>query len=61
MLFLDLDFVPLVEEMVDFLKGKIAKWSMPYAVLITDEIPLTATGKIKKITLRQQYKDCLSE
>ena len=49
------------EEMLEFLKGKIAKWWMPDAVFITDEMPLTATGKIKKITLRQQYKDCLSD
>jgi len=48
------------EEILDFLKGKIAKWWMPDAVFIVNEIPLTATGKIKKITLREQYKDCLS-
>lgn len=47
-------------EILGFLEGKIAKWWMPDAVFITDEMPLTATGKIKKITLRQQYKDCLS-
>ncbi|VAW05213.1 3-methylmercaptopropionyl-CoA ligase of DmdB2 type [hydrothermal vent metagenome] len=47
-------------EILDFLKGKIAKWWMPDAVFIVDEMPLTATGKIKKTTLREQYKDCLS-
>ncbi len=47
-------------EVLDFLKGKIAKWWMPDAVFIVDELPLTATGKIKKTTLREQYKDCLS-
>jgi len=53
------DQTPTPEEILDFLKGKIAKWWMPDAVFIVDEIPLTATGKIKKITLREQYKDCL--
>lgn len=48
------------EEVLDFLKGKIAKWWMPDAVFIVDELPLTATGKIKKTALRDQYKDCLS-
>ncbi len=47
-------------EILDFLKGKIAKWWMPDAVFIVDEMPLTATGKIKKTTLREKYKDCLS-
>ena len=48
------------DEILDFLKGKIAKWWMPDAVFIVDEMPLTATGKIKKIALRAQYKNCLS-
>ncbi len=47
-------------EILDFLKGKIAKWWMPDAAFIVDEIPLTATGKIKKITLREQYRDALA-
>lgn len=49
------------DEILDFLKGKIAKWWMPDRVFIVDEMPLTATGKIKKISLRAQYKDCLSD
>ncbi|NOZ66260.1 MAG: long-chain-fatty-acid--CoA ligase [Alphaproteobacteria bacterium] len=52
---------PTEAEILDFLKGKIAKWWMPNAVFIVDDMPLTATGKIKKITLRQKYKDCLKE
>ena len=49
------------DEILDFLKGKIAKWWMPDMVFIVDEMPLTATGKIKKIALREQYKDCLRD
>lgn len=52
---------PTPDEILDFLKGKIAKWWMPDVVFIVDEIPLTATGKIKKIALREQYKDCLRD
>ncbi|PHZ83594.1 long-chain fatty acid--CoA ligase [Paremcibacter congregatus] len=51
---------PTEAEIKAFLTGKIAKWWMPDAVFIVDEMPLTATGKIKKIALREQYKDCLS-
>ena len=38
-----------------FLEGKIAKWWMPDAVEYVDEIPHTATGKIQKTTLREQF------
>ena len=40
---------------LEFLQGKIAKWWMPDAVVYVDEIPHTATGKIQKATLRQQF------
>jgi fatty-acyl-CoA synthase len=45
------------EELLGFLQGKIAKWWMPDDVVIVDEIPHTATGKIQKITLRERFKD----
>ncbi len=38
-----------------YLDGKIAKWWMPDAIEFVDEIPHTATGKIQKVTLRQQF------
>jgi fatty-acyl-CoA synthase len=44
-------------EIVSFMKGKIANWWMPDDVIFVDEIPHTATGKIQKITLRQQFAD----
>ncbi len=40
---------------LDYMKGKIAKWWIPDDVVFVDEIPHTATGKIQKITLRQQF------
>ena len=37
--------------------GKIAKWWMPDDVVFVNEIPHTATGKILKTALRDQFKD----
>ena len=45
------------EEVLKSLEGKIAKWWMPDDVAFVDEIPHTATGKIQKVTLREQFKD----
>jgi 3-(methylthio)propionyl---CoA ligase len=39
------------------MQGKVAKWWMPDDVAFVEEIPHTATGKIQKLTLRQQFKD----
>jgi fatty-acyl-CoA synthase len=44
------------EDILGFMQGKIAKWWMPDDVAFVDEIPHTATGKIQKITLREQFK-----
>ena len=43
------------EEILAYLDGKIANWWMPDAVEFVDEIPHTATGKIQKMTLREQF------
>ena len=43
------------EDVLAYLEGKIAKWWMPEAVEFVDEIPHTATGKIQKMTLREQF------
>jgi fatty-acyl-CoA synthase len=45
------------EDILGFMQGKIAKWWMPDDVVFVDEIPHTATGKIQKLTLRQQFRD----
>ncbi len=44
-------------EMLAFLDGKVAKWWMPDDVVFVGEIPHTATGKIQKIVLREQFKN----
>ncbi len=48
---------PSKEAILAHLKGKIAKWWMPDDVAFVDEIPHTATGKILKTKLREQFKD----
>jgi fatty-acyl-CoA synthase len=45
------------QEIMDFMQGKVAKWWLPDDIVFVDEIPHTATGKIQKLTLRQQFKD----
>jgi fatty-acyl-CoA synthase len=45
------------EEMLQFFDGKIAKWQVPDDVVFVPEIPHTATGKMQKLKLREQFKD----
>ncbi len=48
---------PKASEILEFMEGKIAKWWMPDDVAFVDEIPHTATGKIQKMELRQQFSE----
>ncbi len=43
--------------LLGFFEGKIAKWWMPDDVVMVEAIPHTATGKIQKTALREQFKD----
>jgi acyl-CoA synthetase (AMP-forming)/AMP-acid ligase II len=45
------------DDLLRFYEGKIAKWWMPDDVVFVNELPHTATGKLSKLTLRQQFKD----
>jgi acyl-CoA synthetase (AMP-forming)/AMP-acid ligase II len=38
-------------------EGKVADWWLPDDVVFVEEMPLTATGKIKKLELRRQFAD----
>jgi fatty-acyl-CoA synthase len=48
---------PSKDELLGYMNGKIAKWWMPDDVVLVREIPHTATGKILKTALRDQFKD----
>ena len=45
------------DEMLAFFDGKIAKWWKPDDVAFVSDIPHTATGKIQKTALREQFKN----
>ena len=45
------------DEMLAFYEGRIAKWQVPDDVVFVDEIPHTATGKIQKLKLREQFAE----
>ena len=51
------DHEPTKDELIDFLRPRVAKWWLPDDVIFVDELPHTATGKISKLTLRQQLAD----
>jgi acyl-CoA synthetase (AMP-forming)/AMP-acid ligase II len=44
-------------ELLAFLRPRIAKWWLPDDVALVQEIPHTATGKIQKTALRDQFRD----
>ncbi|UCH86914.1 MAG: long-chain fatty acid--CoA ligase, partial [Dehalococcoidia bacterium] len=43
------------EEVLEFLKEKVAKFKYPKHVKFVQELPLTSTMKVKKAELRAQY------
>ena len=45
------------DQMLAWFDGKIPKWWLPNDVIFVDALPHTATGKIRKVELRQQFAD----
>ncbi|HXZ00899.1 MAG TPA: long-chain fatty acid--CoA ligase [Stellaceae bacterium] len=43
--------------LLDHLRARVASWWLPDAIEFIDKFPMTATGKVHKLTLRQQYRD----
>jgi 3-(methylthio)propionyl---CoA ligase len=43
------------KELLDFLAASLVKWWLPEKVVFVSELPHTATGKLHKKTLREQY------
>src|SRR5262249_50662245 len=41
----------------EFLSTKFAKWQLPDAFVVVDELPHTSTGKLLKTELRRRYQD----
>ena len=42
-------------ELIAHCKGKLASYKAPTSIEVHEEIPRTATGKVQKFKLRQQY------
>lgn len=45
------------EELLGYLESRVAKWWLPDDVAYVDELPHTATGKLQKAKLREQFRD----
>ncbi len=45
------------QEILDFLKDRVAKWWLPDDVIFIDSVPKTSVGKFNKRALREQFKD----
>ncbi len=45
------------DALLDYLGGRVAKWWLPDDVVFVPELPHTATGKLLKTRLREQYRD----
>lgn len=44
-------------DILAFLADKVVKWWLPDEVVFVEELPHTATGKLQKAKLREQYRD----
>ena len=47
------------QALLAWFEGKVARWWMPDDVVVVDELPHTATGKLQKIALRDRFGDYL--
>ncbi len=45
------------EEVLDYIRPKLAKWQVPDDVVFIDEVPKTSVGKFSKKTLREKFAD----
>ncbi len=48
---------PSAAELLEHFQGRVADWMVPDAVEFAEALPLTATGKVSKLTLRERYVD----
>jgi len=48
---------PALDEMRTHMAAHFAEWQLPDDLLWVDDLPLTATGKVSKLTLRDRFAD----
>ena len=49
------------DELLEVFAGKVAKWWLPDDIVVVDELPHTATGKLNKLALRARFQDYLMQ
>jgi fatty-acyl-CoA synthase len=45
------------QQIIDHLAGHVARWWLPDEILFVESLPHTATGKLLKTALREEYRD----
>jgi fatty-acyl-CoA synthase len=50
-----------IEEVREFLRGRLARYKVPKRIAVVDELPKTGTGKIQKFVLRERARDELTQ
>jgi fatty-acyl-CoA synthase len=48
---------PLRDDLLAFLAERFPRWMLPDDVVVLDELPHTATGKVMKIRLREMFRN----
>jgi acyl-CoA synthetase (AMP-forming)/AMP-acid ligase II len=49
--------VPRRDDLIAFLAERVPRWMLPDDVVVLDELPYTATGKVMKTRLRDMFRD----
>jgi acyl-CoA synthetase (AMP-forming)/AMP-acid ligase II len=45
------------EEVIEFCRGKLAKYKIPKSAVFVEALPRTAAGKVLKRELREEFRD----
>ncbi len=48
---------PTLDDLHGAMEGQVAKWQLPDDMALVEALPLTATGKVSKLTLRERFRD----
>ncbi|MEO0980737.1 MAG: long-chain fatty acid--CoA ligase [Pseudomonadota bacterium] len=51
------DTQPQEDDLLALLAERLAKWQVPDEIVFVEQLPLTATGKVSKLTLRKQHAE----
>ncbi|SLN68939.1 Long-chain-fatty-acid--CoA ligase [Roseivivax jejudonensis] len=48
---------PTLDALHEAMRAHVAKWQLPDDMVLVEDLPLTATGKVSKLTLRARFAD----